>query len=358
MHGLYVMWWVHEKHVPVARVAAILAAGDIVLTALEFPTGWLADRYGHRASLIAGSLLQIAGMLYAWLGGGVSGILASCLLIAVGDAFRSGADQALLYRSCAAIERESQFQIIEARTRALQQTALVAMVLAGGVIVDRWGFSAGWLVETAFSIAGLAIACAMCEPPSQRRSRTESRDPDPPERSRSLRTIAIPQNDLDRRERSRSTRTIPILKRLLALVVPASVLASVATAATFIAQAGDMEPAKMTMIVAGLTLAEAAGSVLAGYVPSSVRGQWILGGLGVAITAVALALPAAFLPGVVALCFMLGLALPLRAAVIQRHTADAVRARAASFASACDKALATIGLIGAGVLPHGVRRRP
>ena len=148
------------------------------------------------------------------------------------------------------------------------------------------------------------------------------------------------------------------MKRLLALVVPASVLASVATAATFIAQAGDVEPARMTMTVAGLTLAEAAGSVLAGYVPSSVRGQWILGGLGVAITAVALALPAAFLPGVVALCFMLGLALPLRAAVIQRHTADAVRARAASFASACDKALATIGLIGAGVLRHGVRRRP
>ena len=44
MHGLYVLWWVQEKHVSVAAVAAILAAGDLALTFLEIPTGWLADR--------------------------------------------------------------------------------------------------------------------------------------------------------------------------------------------------------------------------------------------------------------------------------------------------------------------------
>ena len=92
MHGLYVLWWVQEKHVSVAAVAAILAAGDFALTFLEIPTGWLADRRGHRASLIAGSLLQIAGMLLAWLGTGIPGVLASSLVIAAGDAFRSGAD--------------------------------------------------------------------------------------------------------------------------------------------------------------------------------------------------------------------------------------------------------------------------
>src|SRR5438132_1537537 len=40
MHGLYVLWWVQEKHVSVAAVAAILAAGDLALTFLEIPTGW------------------------------------------------------------------------------------------------------------------------------------------------------------------------------------------------------------------------------------------------------------------------------------------------------------------------------
>ena len=115
MHGLYLLWWVQEKHVPVAVVAVLLAAGDLAITALEIPTGWLADRFGHRVSLIAGSLTQAAAMVFCWLGEGVAGLLSAILLVALGDTLRSGADQALLYRSCLALERETDFQRIESR---------------------------------------------------------------------------------------------------------------------------------------------------------------------------------------------------------------------------------------------------
>ena len=57
----------------------------------------------------------------------------------------------------------------------------------------------------------------------------------------------------------------------------------------------------------------------------------------------------AFLVVVVALAFLSGVAHPLRAAAMQRMAADAMRARAASIASACDKACATIALLAAGV---------
>src|SRR5690349_11123177 len=120
MHGLYVLYWVREQHVPAALVAAALVAGDVALTLLEVPTGWLADRFGHRASLIAGSILQVAGMVLWWLGPGVPGLFAASLCVALGDAFRSGADQALLYRSCAAVGRADAFQRIEARAHAIQ----------------------------------------------------------------------------------------------------------------------------------------------------------------------------------------------------------------------------------------------
>src|SRR5262245_23941850 len=113
MHGLYLLWWVQERHVSPALVAAVLAAGDIAIAALEMPAGWLADRYGHRVSLIAGSAIQTLGMVACWQGVGVSGLLAASLLVALGDVFRSGADQALLYRSCVALGRTADFQRIE-----------------------------------------------------------------------------------------------------------------------------------------------------------------------------------------------------------------------------------------------------
>jgi len=339
MHGLYVMWWVQERHVPVEAVAVILAAGDLAVTALEVPTGWLADRRGHRASLIVGSILQTAGMLFAWLGRGVPGVLTSCLIIAAGDAFRSGADQALLFQSCAAIGRESDFQTIEGRTRSVQLVALVALVLAGGAIVHVWGFAAGWLIETAMSAVGLAIAFAMTQPPPQ--------------------TDAVPSLTPKARPEGRAVRAdgrSTMGLRFAWLIVPASLLGAVASAAVFLAQtAPDGTPGQATMLVASVTLAEAAGAFVGARFAGGVGVQWMLMGLGITIVAAPLIAPAPHLGALVTVCFLMGLSYPLRAASIQRGVADGLRARAASLASACDKAIATVALLAVGMLPR--RRR-
>ena len=147
MHGLYLLWWVQECHISPPLVAAVLAAGDIAVSVFEIPTGWLADRCGYRLSLMAGSGVQVAGMLICWLGRDVPGMLVASLLVALGDAFRSGADEALLYRSCTAIGRGEDFQKIEATAQTVRLVAMVGLVLAGGAIVERWGFGAGWIVS-------------------------------------------------------------------------------------------------------------------------------------------------------------------------------------------------------------------
>jgi hypothetical protein len=338
MHGLYLLWWVQERHVPVAFVATILAASDLAVTALEIPTGWFADRRGHRLSLIAGSALQIAGMVVALFGRGVSGLLASCLLIAAGDAFRSGADQALLYRSCLVLGRESDFQTIEGRTRGAELVALVGLVLAGGAIVEAWGFSAGWLIEAALCAVGLAMACAMVEPLPRADQMSKAR-------------AALPAEPRGRRSPAGGD-----LKRLVPFLVPAAFVGGLASAATFLAQtAPGTTPGQATLIVASVTLAEAAGALVGARIHGGVRTQYILGGLGIAIAALPLVLSSTFLPTVLALCFLMGLAYPLRAALVQKVAAETVRARAASLTSACDKAFGTATLLCAGVLPG---RRP
>ena len=340
MHGLYVLWWVQQKHVSVAAVAAILAAGDLFVTVLELPTGWLADRWGHRSSLITGSLLQIAGMLFAWLGNGIPGVLSSSLVIAAGDAFRSGADQALLYRSCAAVG-DAHFQRREAQARGLQLVALVGFVLAGGAIVSAWGFATGWFIETAISVIGLAIACAMAEPPVHADAIAEE----------------SPSKSSDRLTTSRQSEAVRQLGSLLALIAPAAIVHAAVSAGTFFVQsAADRGPAEATILIATVTLAEAAGSFVASRAVAGSPTQLLLTVLGIGMAGAALLVPGAFQPSIVALSFLIGLMFPLRAAAIQRVAADGVRARAASLASACDKVLATVALLLAGVAPHGRSR--
>src|SRR5262245_65083268 len=132
MHGLYLLWWVQQKQLDPIVVGVVLAAGDLSLMLFELPTGWFADRVGHRRSLIIGSLIQVAGMVCCWIGPGIPGLLAASVLVALGDAFRSGADHALLYRTAVAVGREDDVQSLEARFRAVQLAALVGLVLAGG----------------------------------------------------------------------------------------------------------------------------------------------------------------------------------------------------------------------------------
>ena len=340
MHALYLLWWVQERHVSPAAVASIVAAGNVTLVLCEVPTGWFADRFGHRASLILGSALQIVGLLWCWLGEGVAGLTIACVLVALADAFRSGADQALIYRSCMALEREEDFQRIEARSNAAELCALVALLALGGAIVGRWGFAAGWIAETVLSAIGLGIACAMTEPPAHD---DDTADAGSGDAARSLRSA-----------------------RIAWTIAPFAALSALTGAAAFVAQTqNETGTLGITVLVAVLTLAEAAGSAVAARVASSnpaeaglhvesafrrtlnggVGQQLMLLAAGLLLCVAAVAVPPTFHASVVALSFLTGLAEPLRDAAIQRAAPEGARARAASLASACDMA------VGALVLP-------
>ncbi len=333
MDGLYLLWWVQEKQMSPALVAATMAAGDLLLMGLEVPTGWFADKFGNRRSLILGSFIQVAGMICCWLASGIPGLVLACLLVAVGDAFRSGADQALLYRSCVELGRESEFQKIEARSRAVHVIALAALIVAGGGIVSRWGFAAGWIAETLLCATGGAIAYAMVEPPAagsdpSRDFTCEGSDP-----------AHIPW------------------KLAAKVILPLAFLDAITQAGSFIMQtSGAGGPGEVTLIVAMITLADAAGSTLAMRLPRvGLRTQIVLAALGAGLAGVALMIPALFIPITIALSFATGVSHPMRATAIQRLASDGMRARAASVANACDMAFSTILLLMTGSL---IGRRP
>ncbi|HYJ93746.1 MAG TPA: MFS transporter [Vicinamibacterales bacterium] len=328
MDGLYLLWWVQEKQMSPALVAATMAAGDLLLMGLEVPTGWFADKFGNRRSLILGSLIQVAGMICCWLADGMSGLVLACLLVSVGDAFRSGADQALLYRTCVELNREGEFQTIEARSRAVHVIALAALIVAGGAIVSRWGFAAGWMAEILLCATGGLIACAMVEPP---------------ERAGDDQDDATP-----------SGMRIP-WRLAAAVILPLAFLDAITSAGSFILQTTrGSGPGEVTVIVALITLADAAGSTLAMRLPAAgLRAQSALAAVGAIVAGIAVTIPSALVPATIALAFATGVSHPLRAAAIQRMTSDSMRARAASAANACDMAFSTVVLLLAGNLLAG-----
>ena len=176
----------------------------------------------------------------------------------------------------------------------------------------------GWFAETLLCFFGLAIACAMVEPPA----------------------------DWHGGEDRRPSDSTPVCyKSLATAIIPAALLGGAVSAVSFLAQTtGANSPANVTVLVATLTAAEAGGCALASRLPHATpRDQiqlpsWIdpvheRGGHAGDLPLVALVL-----------AFLSGVAQPLRAAVIQRLASDSIRARAVSAAMACDMAVSTIVL--------------
>ncbi len=256
-----------------------------------------------------------------------SSVVAGTLIIALGDAFRSGADQALLYRTCAALNRVDEFRRIEAWTHAVTLMALVVLVVAGGAMVGRWGFAAGWVAETLLCALGAILALMMATPPA---------------------VGDVP--NAEAAEQDKRTWKRLVSPRLLRVILPASVIGAAASAASFVAQTGSaVSPESVTWLVAALSLVEAAGSLVGSQQLRLARPSWLLALTGVVV---AVAMVKSSLGGAAALVLagLAGVAHPARAAAIQSLASDAIRARAASLSSACDMAMSSITLLLAGII--------
>jgi len=336
MHGVYLLWLVQERGFAPALIASILAAGDVCVFALEVPTGWFADRFGYRLSLMIGSALQVCGMVAFWQAAAAPELLLASLLVAAGDTFRSGADQALFYRTCAVLGVEAEFQTRQARTDAAGHASLVGLLLLGGAIVGVAGYTAAWLLEVGLCSAGFVLACLMVEPPAGALDDSNGE----------------PEDD----QRGRPSRAASRVWTIASLIVPTAFLDGAAGAAAFLAQTSDdASLAGVTGLVAAITLAEAAGAWLAARAWRNDGRQFGLLACGAAVLAVPLLFVAGAAIAAVALAVVLGLILPLRAAALQGAASDGVRARIASLASACDMACSTLMLLAAGA--WSTRRR-
>jgi hypothetical protein len=155
---------VQEKQMSPAVVAATLAAGDLAIMLLEVPTGLVCRSV--RASPQSDPSVRsfkCSGMLCCWLGQGIAGLnRCQCVLVALGDAFRSAPIHALLYRTCVATATRSRFPAhSSAAPKPFGLTAMVGLVLAGGAIVTALGFPAGWIAENSPDALQVSRCCAM-----------------------------------------------------------------------------------------------------------------------------------------------------------------------------------------------------
>ncbi len=128
---------------------------SIAVVILEVPSGYFADRFGYRLSLILGSFACVIGF---WSYANIPtylGFLTAELLLAFSASFYSGAREALLYNTLASINKESSYQEVQSLQILYGNLSeATAAILAG---VTAWYLN----IEAVFHIQWIIVLAAI-----------------------------------------------------------------------------------------------------------------------------------------------------------------------------------------------------
>ncbi len=134
----------------------------VAVVVLEVPTGMVADRIGKRTSLIWGMAIIAGGFVFYALSRSFLAFLFVEVLLALGLAFYSGADSALLYDTLKALGREDEFKRIEGEATAIRLISFAVCNLVGGVIGD-WSLVAAMWASAIGPFLGLGVVFGFVE---------------------------------------------------------------------------------------------------------------------------------------------------------------------------------------------------
>lgn len=118
-----------------AQIATIAVISSVVALALEIPSGMLADKWGHKRTLVMAQIVSVISMaLYipAYGGNAFFWLLTAAILYFGAGAFLSGTTSALFYEYLQAHKKEDQYQKLRGRIKGTANgVGIVTLAIAG-----------------------------------------------------------------------------------------------------------------------------------------------------------------------------------------------------------------------------------
>ena len=112
------------------QIGFLVSASLTAILLFEIPTGSFADIYGKKISIIIGSFFSLAGLGLLAFGSRFAAFTIGFILLGIGRAFRSGAENALLYDWLSSVHRQHEYTKHQSRLQA----AFVAIDIISGSV--------------------------------------------------------------------------------------------------------------------------------------------------------------------------------------------------------------------------------
>lgn len=149
------------------EIFAVQAVYSGAMALFEIPSGYLADVWGRRKSIILGTLLGAVGYAMYSYSHSVWTFAAAELVLGIGNSCISGADSAILYDSLLIANAREKYLKHEGRTMAFGNLSETIAALAGGSLAVWMGLRGVFAAQAAVACVGFIAALLLLEPPRQ-----------------------------------------------------------------------------------------------------------------------------------------------------------------------------------------------
>jgi MFS family permease len=129
-----VVLFYQDNGLSMSQIFLLKSIYSIAMVATELPSGYLADVWGCRRTILFGAVLGTLGIVIYSLSSDFASFAMAEVILGVGFSFVSGADSAMLYDSLKAENRENEYIKFEGRITSAGNFAEALAGVAGGLL--------------------------------------------------------------------------------------------------------------------------------------------------------------------------------------------------------------------------------
>lgn len=116
------------------QILTIEGAFSLTVVLLEIPSGYFADIFGRKLSIVLGSLSALIGITFFVLGNTFWDFLVAEVILGIGISFVSGAREALLYDSLVEMKKENEYKKTMGNMFFVTRIASTVASISGGLM--------------------------------------------------------------------------------------------------------------------------------------------------------------------------------------------------------------------------------
>uniref|UniRef100_UPI003217C529 MFS transporter n=1 Tax=uncultured Draconibacterium sp. TaxID=1573823 RepID=UPI003217C529 len=150
--------FIQSNNMGMTELLVLKAIYSVAIVAMEIPSGWMADVWGRKKTLLLGSILGSAGFLIYSFSYGFLAFIVAEIILGLGHSFVSGADSALLYDSLKADNKTDKYVREEGRITSFGNFAEAIAGVVGGFLAAI-SFRTPFYFQ--FAVASIAIPAAL-----------------------------------------------------------------------------------------------------------------------------------------------------------------------------------------------------